>query len=154
MSWAIGRRQIKPGGKQHKQAIQAIAMKIAGADQTTIAKALNTTPGTVATILYRAGKAGLIDYGTAKEELEGKLWPKALQNMDAFLEDKDNPDRQERATFKTLDSMTKALYADKGGDPAQMVTMIGIKIEPVANASPVRAEMIGGVPAYAEGEIE
>lgn len=143
---------IKPGGDAHKKALKAAAMRLAGHGSEAIAAALEMTVGSLRNLMYRAGRQGLIDWDSPKEELEGVLWPAALQNMKAFLDDEKNPDRQERATFKVHDGMVKALYADRGGDPAQMVTMIGIKIEPVPGAAPVRAGMIGGAPAYVDGE--
>lgn len=146
------RTVLKVGGESHKKALKALAMRRLGHENAAIAAALELTVPSLNNLMYLAGKQGLIDFDSPKEELEGALWPAAIQNMKEFLDDKGNPDRQERATFKVHDGMVKALYAERGGDPAQMVTMIGIKIEPVANATPVRAGMIGGEPAYTDGE--
>lgn len=151
-SWAC-----PPDSKVRTTALQIIAMRIAGMDDTEIAKHLGLSYKSISPYVYRATKNGWLDFDNPKEQLKYAVVPKAVRNLDAAL------DKQEERLANGMSvgdhvalkvvEMTIAKEYDQQAATQMTQSVVAIKIEmPPGVPQLIREDTTGGLPAYLDAE--
>lgn len=149
---------LEPTSLQREQANKVAAMRIAGADDETIATTLGLAKQTVHNVIYKAARNGWMNFDDPKDVIDYQLIPKAIRVMDEGLADETRNEktgvqvRQLIAMKIGADTIFKRYDTPTGNQNHQ--TMIGIRIEmPTGPAPAVREGTTAGTPAYIEAEV-
>jgi hypothetical protein len=150
-----------------KRALIIVAMRQMGHTTEQIAKELGVLPGSVASILWRAGKYGFLQdlksgsfLDSPSERLEYELSHKAVKNLSEMLDSDVILERgQKSVKMETTFEMAKGILFKKFDTPkeASHQTMNALKIEivmPTSGMGEARAGSMGGTPAFTEAKIE
>jgi len=150
-----------PDSKARKIAEKIVVMREAGHEDKAIAKRLKTTEGSVRQYVYIARKNGWLNADDEPVDLEAELAlnidRKVVRNIGATLDG--------QMTNWQTHEMTIAAAKGRGvfknhdvvkGDGANMAPIVAIQVimPPVGEGDQGVVEgSVGGVPAYAEGEV-
>ena len=132
-----------------KKAIQILLMREAGCTSEEISKALDLKVESLSQYLYLASRNGWLDFSDPRNRLEYQVLPKAVRNLDKFMDDDDK-----RVKFKaTLATIQGLVFnpAEQASRGAGQTNVLSIRIEG-APIGKIEIEGVGGSPAYLEGE--
>lgn len=144
---------LAPNSKIRKAALVIIAMRIAGHSDEEIAAALSLSPKTIPSYLYIAGKKGWLNYADPKDRMEFQLQHQVVDNLKTLM---DNPD--DKIRMNTTIEVAKGTLFKRFGEnqgQARQTNVLSIKIETAPEGSPqvLRADAVGGKPAFVEAQL-
>jgi hypothetical protein len=153
--WDVGKDSVV-----YEKAMKMLALRTTGVDDKSIADTMGCSMQTVWNYCYMAGKNGWADtFANAKDQIEFSIMPKVVREIEAGLDDRHRNEKTglQVATAVALKvaEMTVAKRFEQTTNVQPMSNIIAIRIEQAPGTEiSVRAGNIGGVPAYAEGEVE
>lgn len=156
-----GYKVLPDDSKVRKTVMHIIAMRLAGIEETEIAKSLGIARSTISHYIYLAGKNGWLtaqDVPDPKDRLEYQLVHKVMDNLEEALDD---DARHETSGIKVRHAV--ALKIAEGTvfkkfdqaviQPHQKNTVVAIRIEmPPGEPQQVREGTLGGVSNYIDTE--
>lgn len=155
-----------------KKAVAIVAMRAAGYTTEEIATELKIKPGSVATYVYQATRAGFLVNRSGsnmladpKDQLEFQLSHKIVRNLSAALDNKpittDDGEimRLSKTQRETTMEIAKGTLFKRFDTPKEVaapsMNVLSVKIEmPTTGGVDARHGAIGGVGAYTEGEVD
>ena len=150
---------LPPDSKVRRVALLIMAMRLAGMEDTEIAKELGISRNSIGPYVYRAGKNGWLDLSAPRERLEMTLASKAVDNLEEMLNDPTVLEKGQRvvkqeATHRLLEgTIYKQIAEPKQQQQAVQTTVVAIRVEqPPGPPQQIREDTMGGTPAYIEGE--
>lgn len=155
-----------PDSKVRKTAEKIFIMRAAGRDDTQIAKKLDSTPASVRQMVYIARKNGWVDDGDEPIDLELDLAltvdRKIVRNISAALDGQMTNYQTHEMTIAAAKGRGVFKNHEKSevtGAAAMTAVAIQIIMPPVGaedqqiGGVDIPDNMVGGVPAYLEGEV-
>ena len=149
---------LPPDSKVRRCALLIMAMRLAGMEDAEIAKGLDISPKSISGYIYRAGKNGWLNLDAPRERLEYQMTNKALDNLDAMLEDERMlpPGAKivkHEATHRLLEGTLYKQFSEPAPQQIQQ-TVVAVRVEmPSGPAPSIREDTTGGTPAFMEGDI-
>ena len=137
------------------KAMQIIALRAAGLEESEIAEQMKLSKGTIRNYVYLAGANGWLDAETLManpvDTVEYKLLHKVVRNLDASLDSTDKDERN-AVTSKLFDATMAKHWAPVAASGPQQ-TLVAIRIEqPAGPAQVIREGTVQGIGAWTEGE--
>jgi hypothetical protein len=153
-----------PDSKQRKQAMKIVVHREAGRDDKWIAKHMKTTEANVRQVMYLARKNGWLDANDEPVDIEAELAltidRKVVRNIDAVLDGKMTNWQTHEMTMAAAKGrgIFKNHEVSKQDISGSMQSIVAIQVVMPAIGSGDQAveipeHMVGGVPAYLEGEV-
>lgn len=151
----------RPDSKLRGQSEKIAVMRAAGRPVADIAKRLKTTEANVRFIEYIARKNGWYDEDDQPVDIEAELAlsidRKVVRNISASLDGQMTNWQTHEMTIQAAKGRGVFKSHDKDASAAQQMTVVAIRVEMpaigVADQQVMDEASIGGIPAYAEGEI-
>lgn len=147
--------QIAADSPIRMKAMQILALRAAGLEESEIAEQLKLSKGTIRNYVYLAGASGWLDANALManpvDTVEYRLLHKVVRNLDASL---DSEDKAERAavTDKLFDATLARHWAPAAASTAPP-NLVAIRIEmPPGPAQVVREGTVQGIAAWTEAE--
>jgi transposase len=146
--------RIADGSDRHARALKIVAMRGDGQTDDEIAAALGIKKSTLQTTLYRAGRNGLLDFDSYKDQVEFQLIPKIVARLERDLNSETPAKEMSTGTHIALKVFehTVAKTYDQATQAAPPTTIVGIKVQIVGDIPPMREGTSMGTNAYVDAE--
>ena len=148
-------RVLAPDSPVRESALKIVAMRAMGMDDDAIGEVLGVKRQTVQNYLCLAGSQGWLDgLPDPKDRIKYDLMHKVLRNIDETL-DADDPVRRGDYALKVAEGTIFKEFGEQQTQQFSPSTLVAIKIEyPPGEPQTIRAETIGGRPAYGAIDVE
>lgn len=158
---APGYKVLPDDSKVRKTVMHIIAMRLAGIEESEIAKSLGIARSTISHYIYLAGKNGWLtaqDVPDPKDRLDYQLVHKVMDNLEEALDDNARHQTsgikvKHTVALKIAEGTVFKKFDQAAVTPQQQQTIVAIRIEqPPGEPQAIREGTLGGVSNYVDAE--